>query len=55
MGKTVFFRAFEEEDADLIYQWLNDDELKKLLDDGVITQEEFEAKWVNSPSNFPMF
>lgn len=30
MGKTVFFRAFEEEDADLIYQWLNDDELKKL-------------------------
>lgn len=30
MGKTVYFRAFEEEDADLIYQWMNDDELKKM-------------------------
>lgn len=30
MEKTVYFRAFEDEDADLIYQWMNDDELKKL-------------------------
>lgn len=30
MEKTVYFRAFEEEDAELIYQWMNDDELKKL-------------------------
>lgn len=30
MEKTVYFRAFEEEDADLIYQWMNDDDLKKM-------------------------
>lgn len=30
MEMTVFFRAFEEEDAPLIYQWMNDDKLKKL-------------------------
>lgn len=30
MSKTVLFRAFEESDADLIYKWMNDDELKKL-------------------------
>ncbi len=30
MGKTVYFRSFEESDAPLIYQWTNDDELKKL-------------------------
>ena len=30
MQKTVYFRAFEEEDVDLIYKWMNDDELKKL-------------------------
>lgn len=30
MEKTVYFRAFEEEDAELIYQWMNDDELKNL-------------------------
>ena len=30
MEKTVFFRAFEEEDAELIYKWMNDQELKKL-------------------------
>ena len=28
MEKTVYFRAFEEEDAELIYQWMNDDNLK---------------------------
>jgi RimJ/RimL family protein N-acetyltransferase len=30
MEKTVYFRAFEEEDAQLIYEWMNDDSLKKL-------------------------
>jgi RimJ/RimL family protein N-acetyltransferase len=30
MNNTVFFRAFEPEDAELIYNWMNDDELKKL-------------------------
>lgn len=30
MERTVYFRAFEEEDAPFIYKWMNDDELKKL-------------------------
>ena len=30
MEKVVFFRTFEEEDAELIYQWMNDDDLKRL-------------------------
>lgn len=30
MEKTVYFRAFEEEDAKLIHQWKNDDELNVL-------------------------
>jgi RimJ/RimL family protein N-acetyltransferase len=30
MERTVYFRAFEEEDAELIYQWMNDDDLKNL-------------------------
>ena len=30
MEKTVYFRTFEDEDLDLIYKWMNDDELKKL-------------------------
>ena len=30
MEKTVYFRAFEEEDASLLYQWMNDDGLKQL-------------------------
>lgn len=30
MESTVYFRAFEEQDAELVYQWMNDDELKKL-------------------------
>lgn len=30
MDKTVYFRAFEPEDADKLYKWLNDDDLKKL-------------------------
>ncbi len=30
MERTVYFRAFEEEDAELIYKWMNDHELMKL-------------------------
>ena len=30
MKPTVYFRTFEEEDLELIYKWMNDDELKKL-------------------------
>ena len=30
MERTVFFRAFEEADAELIYKWKNDDSLKHL-------------------------
>ncbi len=30
MEKSVYFRAFEEEDAELIYKWMNDDELKEM-------------------------
>lgn len=30
MERTVYFRSFEEDDATLIYQWLNDDDLKAL-------------------------
>ena len=30
MVNTVYFRAFEDEDAELIYQWMNDDGLKQL-------------------------
>lgn len=29
MKNTVYFRAFEEEDAPLIYKWMNDDKLKE--------------------------
>lgn len=30
MEKTVFFRAFEEDDIDAVYRWKNDDELNKM-------------------------
>ncbi len=30
MEKTVYFRTFEEEDAEYIYKWMNDDDLKQL-------------------------
>lgn len=30
MNSTVYFRAFEEEDAIHIYKWMNDDQLKSL-------------------------
>lgn len=49
MEKTVFFRAFEEEDIDKIYLWKNDDELNKLtvgLNRKVCRDDV--AKWVRS-------
>lgn len=30
MKNTVYFRAFEEDDARFIYEWTNNDELKTL-------------------------
>jgi len=30
MERTVYFRAFEEDDSELIYQWKNDDEIQKM-------------------------
>lgn len=30
MEKTVYFRTFEEEDAEFIYKWMNDDDLLEL-------------------------
>ena len=30
MNKTVYFRSFEEDDAPLIYKWMNDDSLKTM-------------------------
>lgn len=30
MEKSVYFRAFEPEDAELIYKWMNDDNLRRL-------------------------
>lgn len=49
MEKTVFFRAFEEEDIDAIYQWKNDDELNKLTV-GLYRKvcRDDVAKWVRS-------
>lgn len=49
MEKTVYFRAFEEQDANLIYQWMNDDELKKLstgLNRRICREEA--AEWVKA-------
>ena len=49
MEKTVFFRTFEEEDIDAIYQWKNDDELNKQtvgLNRKVCRDDV--AKWVRS-------
>lgn len=49
MGKTVFFRAFEEEDALQIHQWKNDDDLNALtvgLNKRTCLEED--AEWVKS-------
>lgn len=49
MENTVFFRAFEEEDIDAIYQWKNDDELNKLTVglNRKVCRDDI-AKWVRS-------
>ena len=49
MDKTVFFRAFEEEDIESIYKWKNDDDLNKLTVglNRKICREDV-AKWVKS-------
>lgn len=49
MEKTIFFRAFEEEDIDAIYQWRNDDELNKMTVglNRKICRDDV-AKWVRS-------
>lgn len=49
MEKTIFFRAFEEEDIDAIYQWRNDDELNKMTVglNRKICRDDI-AKWVRS-------
>ncbi len=49
MEKTVYFRAFEEEDIDAIYKWKNDDELNKLTVglNRKICRDDV-AKWVRS-------
>lgn len=49
MERTVFFRAFEEEDAILIHKWKNDDELNALtvgLNKKTCLEEDTE--WVKS-------
>ena len=49
MDKTVFFRSFEDEDAALIYQWMNDDQLKEMsigLNRRICKEESIE--WVSS-------
>ena len=49
MEKTVYFRAFEEEDAQLIHQWKNDDVLNALsvgLNKRTCYEEDLE--WVRS-------
>lgn len=49
MEKTVYFRAFEEEDAQLIHQWKNDDVLNALtvgLNKRTCFEEDLE--WVKS-------
>lgn len=49
MEKTVYFRAFEEEDAKLIHQWKNDDELNTLtIGLNKKTCQEEDLEWVKS-------
>ena len=49
MEKTVFFRAFEEEDIDAIYRWKNDDGLNKMTvgHNRKMCRDDV-AKWVRS-------
>lgn len=52
MEKTVYFRAFEPEDAALIHQWKNDDKLNELtIGLNKKTTLEDDLNWVNSVKN----
>jgi RimJ/RimL family protein N-acetyltransferase len=49
MERTVFFRAFEEEDVQLIHQWKNDDTLHELtVGLNKRTTLEEDLQWLNS-------
>ena len=49
MGKTVYFRAFEPEDAVLIHQWKNSDELNEMtVGLNKKTSLEEDQQWVNA-------
>lgn len=49
MEKTIFFRAFEPEDAILIHQWKNSDELNELtIGLNKKTSLEEDQQWVNA-------
>lgn len=49
MEKTVYFRAFEPEDAVLIHQWKNSDELNEMtVGLNKKTTMEEDLRWVNS-------
>ena len=49
MDKTVFFRAFEPEDALLIHEWKNSDEVNELtVGLNKKTSLEEDQQWVNS-------
>lgn len=49
MGKTVYFRAFEPEDAAMIHQWKNCDELNEMtVGLNKRTTMEEDLRWVNS-------
>ncbi len=52
MEKTVFFRAFEPEDVDLIHLWKNDDELNELtVGLNKKTTIEDDQRWLNNIKN----
>lgn len=52
MEKTVYFRAFEPEDAALIHQWKNDEKLNELtIGLNKKTTLEDDLNWVNSIKN----
>ena len=52
MTNTVYFRSFEEEDADLIYKWMNNDKLLELTVglNRRISKEESE-NWIKARMN----
>ena len=49
MERTVYFRAFEQDDAKLIHQWKNNDELNELtIGLNKKTSMEDDQQWVNN-------